>query len=85
MPANNYERAKQLCESADVVLIVGTSGIVQPAASLPYYAKRWGHAYLIDVNPERDEIAPICDLFLQGPAGVVLPQVLAAMSTIDDD
>lgn len=85
LPAEALSRAQQLCQSADVVLIVGTSGIVQPAASLPYYAKRWGHAQLIDVNPQQDEITPICDLFLQGPSGVILPQVLATMSAIDDD
>jgi len=83
LPAGAFSRAQQLAETADVVLIVGTSGIVQPAASLPYYAKRLGHAQLIDVNPERDEIAPICDVFLQGPSGVILPQVLAAVDALN--
>ena len=61
------------------VLIVGTSGIVQPAASLPYLAKQNGGAFLIDVNPERDEITPICNLFLQGTAGGVLPRLVELM------
>lgn len=47
------ERARDLCQDCDVMVVVGTSGTVQPAASLPYYAKRWDNAYVIDVNPKR--------------------------------
>jgi len=79
LPEQALERAILLCVQADVVLVVGTSGMVQPAASLPYHAKRWGHAQLIDVNPNEDEIAPMCDLFLQGPSGQVLPQVVQTL------
>ena len=60
------------------MLVVGTSGVVQPAASLPYLAARSG-AQVIDVNPEPDEISEMAGIFLQGPGGVVLPQVVAAM------
>ncbi|PJF37266.1 MAG: NAD-dependent protein deacylase [Candidatus Thermofonsia Clade 1 bacterium] len=80
LPEDALSRAMSLCANADVVLIVGTSGIVQPAASLPYLAKRNGRAFLIDVNPERDEIAPICDLYLQGTAGSILPRLVALIS-----
>jgi NAD-dependent deacetylase len=79
LPPEALNRAMALCRAADAVLVVGTSGAVQPAASLPYYAKRWNDAYLIDVNPEEDEIAPIADLFLQGPSGQVLPELVRAM------
>ena len=54
------------------MLIVGTSGVVYPAAAMPLIAKEAG-ATVIDVNPERDALAPTCDLFLQGPGGEVLP------------
>lgn len=80
LPVEALERARELCLRADVVLIIGTSGIVQPAASLPYLAKRYGEAFLIDVNPERDEIAPICDIFLQGTAGSILPRLVELIS-----
>jgi NAD-dependent deacetylase len=79
LPLEALSRARDLCLQADVVLIVGTSGIVQPAASLPYLAKQNGSAFLIDVNPERDEITPICNLFLQGTAGGVLPRLVELM------
>jgi NAD-dependent deacetylase len=80
LPVEALERARELCLRADVVLIIGTSGIVQPAASLPYLAKRYSGAFLIDVNPERDEIAPICNIFLQGTAGSILPRLVELIS-----
>jgi NAD-dependent deacetylase len=79
LPPAALERASALSQTCDVMLVVGTSGIVQPAAQLPYVAKRWGEAYLIDVNPVQDEITPMADLFLQGPSGVILPQVVAKL------
>ena len=79
LPPGALERAVELAKAADAVIVVGTSGMVQPAASLPYYARWHSDACLIDVNPERDEIAPICDLFLQGRAGDVLPRIVQAL------
>lgn len=79
LPPEALNRAMALCRAADAALVVGMSGAVQPAASLPYYAKRWNDAYLIDVNPHVDEIAPIADLFMQGPSGQVLPELVRAM------
>jgi NAD-dependent deacetylase len=78
LPHAAIERAYQLCEEADVVLVVGTSGVVQPAASLPGVAKQRG-ATIIEVNPQTTPITQISTRHLAGPSGQVLPQVLAAM------
>jgi NAD-dependent deacetylase len=79
LPRAAIDRAITLSMNADVMPVVGTSGVVQPAASLPYYARRHNHAFIIDVNPAPDEITPLADLFLDGPSGQVLPQVVQAM------
>lgn len=76
LPPLAIDRAFGLAQTCDVMLVVGTSGVVQPAASLPFYAKRMGDATIIDVNPLPDEIVPLADVFIQGPSGVVLPQVV---------
>ena len=60
------------------MLVVGTSGQVQPAASLPFVATRAG-ATVFDVNHDRDEIARVGDIFLQGTGGVVLPRLVTAL------
>ncbi len=75
LPEANLQRAATLAEQADVFLVVGTSGIVQPAASLPYQAKRRG-ATIIEVNPAPSGITAITDMWLEGPSGEILPQVV---------
>ena len=60
------------------MLVVGTSGVVYPAAAVPLIAREAG-ATVIDVNPEWDALARNCDLFLRGPGGEVLPQLVAAV------
>lgn len=80
LPARVLDAAWRAAERCDVVLVVGTSGVVYPAAQLPFVAKQQG-ATLIDVNPDCTPISEVADLFLQGSSGEVLPQVLAAMGT----
>ncbi len=73
------DRATALSSKADVMLVVGTSGVVQPAASMPYRAKRWNNAYIIDINPQEDTIAPMADLHIDAPSGQALPMIIQAM------
>jgi len=64
-------------QSCDVMLVVGTSGLVYPAAGLPAGARRAG-AVVITVNPEPtdlDELATVC---IRGKAAEVLPPLLEA-------
>lgn len=75
MPEKLMRDSFEAAEKADVALVVGTSGLVQPAASLPFVAKRNG-AKVIEVNPNRTELTDSCDLFLAGPSGVVLPELV---------
>jgi NAD-dependent deacetylase len=78
LPEGAMHQAFRLAKRCDVMLVVGTSGVVQPAAMLPLVARE-SHAFIIDVNPERDESARVADVFLKGPGGEVLPRLLAAM------
>lgn len=45
------DKAIEICETADIVLIIGTSLQVYPAASLMHYAKEDAHCYYIDPKP----------------------------------
>lgn len=71
------ERAVGAFEHADVALIVGTSGVVQPAASLAGLAKRFG-AYVVEVNPDATPVSGLVDVALKGKAGEVLPRLVPA-------
>jgi len=78
LPPDELSAADQLSANCDVMLVVGTSGVVYPAAAVPLIAREAG-ATVIDVNPEWDALARSCDLFLRGAGGEVLPRLVAAV------
>ena len=71
--------AWQAVERCDLLLVAGTSGMVYPAASLPGVAQAHG-AKVIDINPNSSPISHMADLFLQGPAGEILPALAKAVA-----
>lgn len=73
LPANVLERAAEAAEKCDVCFVVGTSGVVYPAAGLAEIAKRTD-AYVIEINPERTALSDVCDETIKGQAGDVLPR-----------
>jgi NAD-dependent deacetylase len=75
LPENAVMRAYAAIETCDVMLVVGTSGVVYPAAGFPGVAKRAG-ARVIEVNPEATPVTYDADVSLRGPAGDVLPKLV---------
>jgi NAD-dependent deacetylase len=69
----DYEEAELLARAARVFLVVGTTGEVFPAASLPAEARAAG-AVLLEVTTGRTCIH--ADVRLEGEAGSVLPSLL---------
>jgi NAD-dependent deacetylase len=55
------------------MLVIGTSAVVHPAATLPVIAKQAG-ARLVEMNLTNTPISPLADLTLRGPAGQMLPE-----------
>jgi NAD-dependent deacetylase len=78
LPRRALDRAIEVAGRCDAMLVIGTSGIVQPAASLPVRARQNG-ALVVEVNPEATEITPVADLHLEGPSGEVLPELVRAI------
>ena len=74
LPPGALELAFEVAAQCDFCLVVGTSGLVYPAAGLPEIAKQAG-AYLCEVNPERTPLSDLCDVLLTGKAGELLPQL----------
>ena len=68
--------AEEAVTGAEALLVVGTSGLVHPAAGLPSQARRAGVRVIV-VNPQATEIDPVADVVVTGAAGVVLPALLA--------
>ncbi|MCA9272449.1 MAG: NAD-dependent deacylase [Phycisphaerales bacterium] len=75
LPEQELERAFRDSSSCDVFMSVGTSSVVQPAASLIELAKGAG-ASTIEVNLEPTPISGIVDVSVFGKAGEALPAII---------
>lgn len=75
LPPAVLEAAWRAVERCDVMLVVGTSGMVTPAAQLPRIAKRAG-AEIIDVDPQPGPLSALAHLFLPGRSSEILPRLL---------
>lgn len=76
LPEGAMVAAKQAASACDVMLVVGTSGAVWPAAGLAGRAKTRG-AFVAIVNPHESEIDADADVVLRGTAATLLPRLLA--------
>lgn len=72
------EAAIDALEPGDVALVVGTSGLVFPAAGYPAMARAEG-ATVIEINPLETEISDMCHHVVRGSAAQVLPALVAAV------
>jgi NAD-dependent deacetylase len=75
IPEDVLLASREQAEACDCMLLVGTSGTVNPAARLPLVAKELG-ATLIEINPDKTTLTPHCDITLNGPSGELLPLLL---------
>ena len=79
---DDLDRAFGALSNCEVILVVGTSGLVYPAAGFPGVAKSYG-AYVVEVNPEETPITDIADVFVKGPAGETLPAIVERLKRSD--
>lgn len=79
LPTDAIQKAWDAAESCDIMLVAGTSALVQPAASLPMVGKAHG-AYVVEVNLEATPLTRIADETHYGKAGEILPRVLGPLA-----
>ena len=75
MPHDVMVQAKVAAETCDLLLAVGSSLVVEPAASIPRVARQAG-ARLIIVNRDPTPLDGIADAVVQGEIGAVLPELV---------
>ena len=75
LPSEVFGAAVAAAESCALFLVVGTSAVVEPAASLARVAAAQG-ASVWEVNPERTPLTPLCHRSWQAPAGRVMAEVV---------
>ncbi len=76
MPQREMAEGGRLCAEADVFLAIGSSLVVEPAASLPRMAKHQG-ATLVIVNRDDTPLDDLADLVIRRPIGETLGGALA--------
>ena len=74
LPPGAFEFALERASSCELCFVIGTSGLVYPAASLPEVAMSSG-AFVCEVNPEPTPLSDFCDEVIMGKAGEVLPRI----------
>jgi NAD-dependent deacetylase len=72
------QAAADAARAAEVFLAIGTSAVVYPAAGLIDVAKRGG-AKIVEVNPDETPYSKTADIRLSGPAGAILPSLIATV------
>jgi NAD-dependent deacetylase len=77
LPMDALAEAFDAARNCDLFFSVGTSGLVQPAASLPFEALHSG-VTIIEINPDETPLTRHADYALRGRAGEVLPVLLRA-------
>jgi NAD-dependent deacetylase len=77
LPESALEQAFEAARSCDVLLSIGTSSLVYPAADIPFAAAAAG-ATIVQVNPKSTALDDTTHFNLRGPAAVVLPQLVQA-------
>jgi NAD-dependent deacetylase len=71
-------RAEAALIQSQVVMVVGTSAVVQPAASFALWARQSG-AKIAEINPDPTPLTAHSDFALTGQAGEILPRLLTLM------
>lgn len=73
----------QLANSAQALMVVGTSAVVSPANNIPILAKKNG-SKIIEINKERTYLTSrLTDLFLQGDAGDIIEKIVNVINEDD--
>jgi NAD-dependent deacetylase len=79
IPPDAYQKSMEAAQKAEVILIIGTTGEVMPAAQIPYIAKQNG-AKVIEVNTKPSNYSgSITDIYLEGKATEVMGELMDAI------
>jgi NAD-dependent deacetylase len=79
LPPEALDGAYREAQECNLMLVIGTSAVVQPAASLPFIAKEKGGT-IIEINIEK--AFPVADFFVQEKSGIALPKIVEAVKNL---
>jgi NAD-dependent deacetylase len=77
LPDRVWQRAAETARLADVILVVGTSAQVYPAAALALQNDR---AFVAEINPDATALSERCDCVIREGAAIALPRLVSALA-----
>jgi len=82
IPPRYFQRSQQAASGCEVMLVVGTSAIIQPACLMPMTAAESG-AKVIEINPDSTPLTnSVSDYLIRGPAGPILNRIVDEIEKI---
>jgi NAD-dependent deacetylase len=78
LPSTIMDHVFKELQAADIILVIGTSALVQPAASLPLIVKQNG-GHILEINVEKTPLTSAATIHLLGKAGEILPKLDALL------
>jgi NAD-dependent deacetylase len=78
LPVDALRRSHKLASECEILLSIGTSGVVEPAASIPYIARDSG-AFVAEINTDTTPLTPVADVFLQHSVEILLPEIVGQL------
>lgn len=79
LPERTWTEAAEAASRAEVMLVVGTSAVVYPAAALATHGGR--DAFVAEINPEATAISDRVQAVIRGTAAAALPELLAGLES----
>jgi NAD-dependent deacetylase len=83
LPERSLAAAQDAARRCDVLLVIGTSAEVYPAAALPRVARERG-ALVVEINPNPTPLSATADYVLRAAAGILLPALVDRMACAGD-
>jgi len=81
LPREAFARAERIAGECQVMLVVGTSSVIYPAAGLALVASGSG-ATVVEVNPDSTPLSARADYCLPGPSGELLPVLVEELEKL---
>jgi len=78
LPPKILREAQEQSASCEVFFSIGTSAVVEPAASMPYIAKANG-AYVVEINTDSTPLTSHVDEVLRGKSASILPLLVMTL------
>ena len=78
-PEVDFAHAIRAVQDCDLLLVIGTSGLVYPAAGLPQLARTRG-CFIVEINPAATGVSELADVAWHEAAGIAIPALVDALS-----